>query len=72
MSSFSGGRLCAGAQALTEQNCGFPSHLKVRGHDVHTDCLRLLLSLFLVSVICPLMQEHFILALLKCKALYCG
>ena len=72
MSSFSGGRLCSEAYVLTEQNCGFPSNLKLRGHDMRTDCLRLLLSLFLVGVICPLMQEHFILALLKCKALYCG
>ena len=66
MSSFSGGRPCSEAQVLTGQNCGFPSHLKLSGHDMHTDCLRLLLSLFLVGVICPVMQEHFILAL------YCG
>ena len=39
---------------------------------MHTDCLRLLLSLFLVGVIYPVTQEHFILAHLKCKALYCG
>ena len=58
--------MCWSVKALTEQNCGFPSHLKLRGHDMYTDCLRLLLSLFLVSVICLLMQEHFILALLKC------
>ena len=39
---------------------GIVYHLKVRGHDMHTNCLRLLLSLFLVSVICPLMQEQFL------------
>ena len=41
----------------------------LRGRDTHIDFLRLL---FLVDLICPLMQEHFLSLLLKRKSLHCG
>ena len=44
----------------------FASCFILRGHDTHIDFLRLL---FLVGMICPLMQEHFLRPLLKRKYL---
>ena len=38
----------------------FAGSFILRGHDAHIDFLRLL---FLVGMICPLMQEHFLLPL---------
>ena len=42
---------------LTELNVIFAAYLILRGHDMHIDFLPLL---FLVGMICPLMQEHFL------------
>ena len=49
--------------------CDFATYYILRGRDTHIDFLWLL---FLVGMICPLMQEHFLLPFLKCKALHCG
>ena len=50
-------------------NVIFASCFVLRGRDTHFDFLRLL---FLVDLICPLMQEHFLSLLLKRKSLHCG
>ena len=47
-------------------NVNFVAYFILRGHDTHIDFLRLL---FLVGMICPLMQEHFLWPLLKHKSL---
>ena len=47
-------------------NVVFAACFILRGHDTHIDFLRLL---FLVGMICPLMQEHFLRPLLKRKSL---
>ena len=47
-------------------NVIFAACFILRGHDTHIDFLRLL---FLVGMICPLMQQHFLWPLLKRKSL---
>ena len=62
------GRLCSGRFSCNWANVFFAAFFILWGRDTYIDFLRLL---FLVDVICPLMQEHFIWALLKRKALHC-
>ena len=54
------GRLCSGRKR-------FAAYSILRGHDTHINFLQLL---FLVGMICPLMQEHFLWPLLKCNGLH--
>ena len=56
-------------KVLTEQMWFFPSYFILRGHDTHINFLRLL---FMVGMICPLIQGHFLWPLLKSQALQCG
>ena len=49
-------------------NVFFTAYFILRGHDTHF----LQLLLFLVGMIWPLMQEHFLWPLLKCNAFHCG
>ena len=62
------GRLCSGRFSSNWANVFFAAFFILWGRDKYIDFLWLL---FLVDVICPLMQEHFIWALLKSKALHC-
>ena len=50
------GRLCSGGKRFDWSNVIFAAYFKLRGHDTQIDFLR---SLFLVGMICPLMQENF-------------
>ena len=63
-------RLLPGAKILLvpkiEWAVNFAACFILRGNDTHVDFLRLL---FLVGMICPLMQEHFLRPLLKRKSL---
>ena len=47
----------------------FAAYFILKGRDTHINFLQLL---FMVGMICPLMQEHFLWPLLKSKALQCG
>ena len=49
------GRLCSGGFSFSWENVIFVAYFILRGCDLHIDFLRLL---FLVGVICRLMQEH--------------
>ena len=71
MNFFSSGRICSGGFfVLTEQTCIiFAACFILRGLEKHVDFLRFM---FLVGIICPLMQEHFLWPLLKCKLPLCG
>ena len=71
MNFFSSGRICSGGFfILTEQTCIiFAACFILRGLEKHIDFLRFM---FLVGIICPLMQEHFLWPLLKCKLPLCG
>ena len=59
MNFFSSGRICSGGFfVLTEQTCIiFAACFILRGLEKHIDFLRFM---FLVGIICPLMQEHFL------------
>ena len=50
------GRLCSGGKRFDWSNVIFAAYFKLRGHDTHIDFPW---SLFLVDMICPLMQENF-------------
>ena len=63
------GRLCSGGKRFDWANVIFAAYFILRGRDTHINFLRLL---FMVGMICPLMQEHFLWPLLKSKALQCG
>ena len=63
---FSGGYIIFWVLPFEWVNVNFAACFILRGHDTHIDFLRLL---FLVSMICPLMQEHFLRPLLKRKSL---
>ena len=63
---FSGGYIIFWVLLFEWVNVNFAGCFILRGHDAHIDFLRLL---FLVGMICPLMQEHFLLPLLKRKSL---
>ena len=58
--------LYSGFYSLNEYMWILPLFFILEGHDKHIDFLRLL---FLVGMICPLMQEHFLRPLLKRKSL---
>ena len=49
-------RLRSGGKRFDWSNVIFAAYFKLRGRDTHIDFPR---SLFLVGMICPLMQEHF-------------
>ena len=63
------GRLCSGGKRFDWANVIFAAYFILRGRDTHVNFLRLL---FMVVMICPLIQEHFLWPLLKSKALQCG
>ena len=63
---FSGGYIIFWVLLFEWVNVNFAACFILRGHDTHIDFLRLL---FLIGMICPLMQEHFLRPLLKCKSL---
>ena len=63
---FSGGYIIFWVLPFEWVKVNFAACFILRGHDTHIDFLRLL---FLVGMICPLMQEHFLRALLKRKSL---
>ena len=63
---FSGGYIIFWVLLFEWVNVNFAACFILRGHDTHIDFLRLL---FLVGMICPLMQEHFLRPLLKRKSL---
>ena len=63
---FSGGYIIFWVLLLEWENVNFAACFILRGHDTHVDFLRLL---FLVGMICLLMQEHFLRPLLKRKSL---
>ena len=54
---------------LSKCNFALITYIVLRGRDTHIDFP---LVIVLVGMICPLMQEHFLLPFLKCKALHCG
>ena len=61
------------ATILPSCNCCSKSVSKiVIYHLDKLECFDFLWLLFLVSIICPLMQEHFLWPLLKRKSLHCG
>ena len=62
-------RLGSGGKRFDWANVIFAAYFILRGRDTHINFLRLL---FMVGMICPLMQEHFLSPLLKSKALQCG
>ena len=62
-------RLCSEGKRFDWANVIFAAYFILRGRDTYINFLRLL---FMVGMICPLMQEHFISLLLKSKALQCG
>ena len=63
------GRLCSGGKRFDWANVIFVAYFILRGRDMHINFLRLL---FMVDMICPLMQEHFLRPLSKSKAHQCG
>ena len=63
---FSGGYVIFWVLFFEWANVNFAACFILRGHDTHIDFLRIL---FLVGMICPLMQEHFLRPLLKRKSL---
>ena len=63
------GRLCSGGRRFDWANVIFAAYFTLRGRDKHINYQRLL---FMVGMICPLMQEHFLWPLLKSKALQCS
>ena len=58
------GRLCSGGKRFDWANVIFAAYFILKGRDTHINFLRLL---FMVGMICPLMQEHFLWPLLKVK-----
>ena len=58
------GRLCSGGKHFEWANLIFAAYFILKGHDTHINFLQLL---FMVSMICPLMQEHFLWPLWKVK-----
>ena len=64
---FSGGYIIFWVLLFGWVNVNFAACFILRGHDMHIDFLWLL---FLVGMICPLMQEHFLRLLLKRKSLH--
>ena len=64
--NFSGGYIIFWVPLFQWVNVNFAACFILRGLDTHIDFLRLL---FLVGMICPLMQEHFLRPLLKRKSL---
>ena len=50
-------RLCSGGKHFDWASVTFASYYMLRGRDTHITFLRLL---FMVGMICPLMEEHFI------------
>ena len=63
---FSGGYIIFWVLLFEWVNVNFAACFILRGHDTHIDFLWLL---FLVGMICHLMQEHFLWPLLKRKSL---
>ena len=59
----------SGGKRFDWANVIFAAYFILRGRDTHINFLRLL---FMVGMICPLMQEHFLWPLLKSKALQCS